>query len=52
MLDVDDFLDALRRVAAGGSALDPEVVQRLLGASRHDAPLAALTAARAARCSR
>ncbi|TXR56021.1 response regulator [Quadrisphaera setariae] len=30
-LDVDDFLDALRRVAAGGSALDPEVVGRLLG---------------------
>ena len=26
VLDVDDFLDALRRVAAGGSALDPEVV--------------------------
>ena len=31
MLDVDDFLDALRRVAAGGSALDPEVVTRLIG---------------------
>jgi DNA-binding NarL/FixJ family response regulator len=30
VLDVDDFLDALRRVAAGGSALDPEVVSRLL----------------------
>ena len=28
--DVDDFLDALRRVAAGGSALDPEVVATLL----------------------
>mgnify|MGYP004528090651 CR=1 FL=1 len=27
-LDVDDFLDALRRVATGGSALDPEVVGR------------------------
>ena len=26
VFDVDDFLDALRRVAAGGSALDPEVV--------------------------
>ena len=36
VLDVDDFLDALDRVAAGGSALDPEVVLRLLGA-RHDA---------------
>ena len=31
VLDVDDFLDALTRVAAGGSALDPEVVSRLLG---------------------
>jgi DNA-binding NarL/FixJ family response regulator len=30
VLDVDDFLDALGRVAAGGSALDPEVVARLL----------------------
>lgn len=42
VLDVDDFLDALRRVAAGGSALDPEVVATLLGASR-DEPLARLT---------
>jgi DNA-binding NarL/FixJ family response regulator len=43
VLDVDDFLDAARRVAAGGSALDPEVVASLLG-SRHRAdPLAALT---------
>ena len=30
VLDVDDFIAALRRVAAGGSALDPEVVARLL----------------------
>ena len=43
VLEVDDFLDTLRRVAAGGSALDPEVVQRLIGANRHDAPLAALS---------
>ena len=42
VLDVDDFLDALRRVAAGGSALDPEVVATLLGASR-DEPLGRLT---------
>jgi DNA-binding NarL/FixJ family response regulator len=34
VLDVDDFLDTLRRVAAGGSALDPEVVARLIGGSR------------------
>ena len=43
VLDVDDFLDALRRVAAGGSALDPEVVARLIGA-RGDGPLHTLTA--------
>ena len=33
VLDVDDFLDSLTRVAAGGSALDPEVVGRLVGQS-------------------
>ncbi len=31
VLDVDEFLDSLDRVAAGGSALDPEVVRRLIG---------------------
>lgn len=44
VLDVDDFLDVLKRVAAGGSALDPEVVSRLLAASQSDARLAHLTA--------
>ena len=39
--DLAEFLDALERVAAGGSALDPEVVAQLLARSRH--PLAALT---------
>src|ERR687892_2396871 len=29
--DVDTFVDSLRRVAAGGSALDPEIVGRMLG---------------------
>ena len=43
VFDVDDFLDALRRVAAGGSALDPEVVAGLITPRRND-PLAALTA--------
>jgi DNA-binding NarL/FixJ family response regulator len=43
VLDVDDFLDALRRVAAGGSALDPEVVSRLIGAHLAHDPLASLT---------
>jgi DNA-binding NarL/FixJ family response regulator len=44
VLDVDDFLDALRRVAAGGSALDPEVVGRLIGGHRAGDPLSSLTA--------
>lgn len=34
VLDVDEFVDALNRVAAGGSALDPEVVARLLAGGR------------------
>ena len=33
VLDTRDFLDALERVAAGGTALDPEVVSQLVGAS-------------------
>lgn len=43
VLDVDDFLDAIHRVAAGGSALDPEVVARLVGRRRPEDPLAMLT---------
>jgi len=43
VFDVDDFLDALRRVAGGGSALDPEVVGTLLGATRKNDPLELLT---------
>jgi DNA-binding NarL/FixJ family response regulator len=38
---VDEFIDALRRVASGGTALDPEVVAQLL--VRRDNPIAALT---------
>ncbi|MBB2942459.1 DNA-binding NarL/FixJ family response regulator [Actinoplanes lutulentus] len=38
---VAQFVDAVRRVAAGGTALDPEVVSQLL--ARHEPPLAALT---------
>jgi DNA-binding NarL/FixJ family response regulator len=41
VLDVDDFLDALTRVAHGGSALDPEVVGQLL--NPHAGALALLT---------
>jgi DNA-binding NarL/FixJ family response regulator len=41
--DVDTFTDAVRRVANGGSALDPEVVALLLGRRRRVDPLAELT---------
>jgi DNA-binding NarL/FixJ family response regulator len=41
--DVDDFLATLRRVAAGGTALDPQVVSRLLAAGRDQGPLGTLT---------
>ena len=41
--DVDTFTDAVRRVANGGSALDPEVVALLLGRRRREDPLEALT---------
>lgn len=43
VLDVDEFLVALKRVAAGGTALDPEVVIRLLGAARGASVLERLT---------
>jgi len=39
--DVEEFLDALSRVAGGGSALDPEVIAQLLARNRH--PLRDLT---------
>ncbi len=42
--DLDTFTDAVRRVASGGSALDPEVVALLLGRRRREDPLDALTA--------
>ncbi|MFL5827971.1 MAG: response regulator [Thermoleophilaceae bacterium] len=37
--DVEAFTDAVARVAAGGSALDPEVVGRMLGRRRREGPL-------------
>ena len=43
VLDVDDFLDAARRVAEGGTALDPQVVATLLGAPQPVQALAELT---------
>jgi len=41
--DVDEFVEAVRRVGAGGSVLDPRVVAALLGRRRRDDPLAELT---------
>jgi DNA-binding NarL/FixJ family response regulator len=41
--DVTAFVDAVRRVAAGGSALDPEVVIRMLGRRKQEGPLQLLT---------
>ncbi len=41
--DVPAFVDAIRRVAAGGSALDPEIVGRILGRRRSQGPLEQLT---------
>ena len=41
--DVDRFVDSIRRVAGGGSALDPEIVSRMLGRRRRDDPLDELT---------
>ena len=43
MADVGEFIEALSRVAAGGTALDPEVVSQLLGASRRGDVLGDLT---------
>jgi DNA-binding NarL/FixJ family response regulator len=41
--DLDAFADAVRRVGAGGSALDPEIVGLMVGRRRKDDPLAALS---------
>jgi DNA-binding NarL/FixJ family response regulator len=43
VMKLDDLSDAVRRVAAGGSVIDPEVVARLLGRRRHHSPLDELT---------
>ena len=41
--DVEEFIAAVERVAAGGSALDPEVVARMLGRRRVEGPVDRLT---------
>jgi DNA-binding NarL/FixJ family response regulator len=42
--DLSIFIDAVRRVARGGSALDPTVVQRMVGRQRETSPIDNLTA--------
>ena len=44
LADVDRLTEAVERVAAGGSVLDPEVVAQMLGRSRTEGPLDSLTA--------
>ncbi|CUU57221.1 DNA-binding response regulator [Frankia sp. CcI49] len=41
--DVREFVEAVRRVAAGGTVMDPEVVAQLLASSRRNDPLTSLT---------
>ena len=41
--DVDEFVASVRRVASGGSALDPSIVSTLLARQRHDDPIGRLT---------
>jgi len=43
VLEIDDFLEAVRRVARGGTAIDPDVIAQLLGRPREDDPLRELT---------
>jgi DNA-binding NarL/FixJ family response regulator len=43
VLDVDEFLESVRRVGRGGTVVDPEVVGQLIGRRREHDPLAELT---------
>ena len=43
VLEIDDFLEAVRRVGKGGTAIDPEVIGQLLGRRREQDPLGELT---------
>jgi DNA-binding NarL/FixJ family response regulator len=43
VLEIDDFVEAVRRVARGGTAMDPEVVGQLLGRRRQGSRLDELT---------
>ncbi len=44
VFNVDQFIDAVRQVAGGGTAMDPEVVAQLLSRRASDKPIATLTA--------
>jgi serine/threonine-protein kinase PknK len=39
VLEIDDFVEAVKRVARGGTAMDPEVVSQLIGKRRTDDPV-------------
>jgi DNA-binding NarL/FixJ family response regulator len=43
VFDAEQFVDAVRRVAAGGTAMDPQVIQQLLSRRADDRPLGRLT---------
>jgi DNA-binding NarL/FixJ family response regulator len=43
VIDVDDFMDSLKRVAGGGTVFDPEVVSQLMVRRRKNDPVATLT---------
>ncbi|GFN03408.1 hypothetical protein Smic_19640 [Streptomyces microflavus] len=41
VFDADQFIDAVRRVAAGGTAMDPQVISQLLSRRSQDKPMGA-----------
>lgn len=43
VFDAEQFVDAVRRVAAGGTAMDPQVISQLLTRREKDRPMARLT---------
>ncbi|PWI42396.1 response regulator transcription factor [Streptomyces sp. ICBB 8177] len=43
VFNAEQFTDAVRRVAAGGTAMDPDVIAKLMASNSRDEPLAALT---------
>ncbi|MGD9960147.1 response regulator [Nocardioides sp.] len=43
VVDVEDFVDTVRRIARGGSVVDPALVQELVSANRRDDPLSVLS---------